>query len=62
MYVHAVPIGKPFDKVKCVEGKLKLLSDMHITLTGSEMQTLDSLNTPRQIEKFIREIIHNRLG
>ena len=62
MYVNAIPIGKPFDKGKCLKGKLKLLDDMDIHLTKREMEILDTLNTPRQIEKFIRTIIHNRLG
>lgn len=44
------------------EGKLKLLKDFDITLTESEMETFDTLTSPRQIEKFIREIINNRLG
>ena len=44
------------------EGKLKLLADFDITLTESETETFNTLTSPRQIEKFIREIIHNRLG
>jgi hypothetical protein len=60
MYANAVPIGKPFDKAKCVEEKLKLLSDMCITLSQREMDALNALNTPRQIENFIRSIISNR--
>lgn len=42
------------------EGKLELLKDFEITLTESEMETFNSLTSPRQIEKFIREIISNR--
>ena len=44
------------------EGKLKLLTDFEITLTESERETFNTLVSPRQIEKFIREIIGNRLG
>lgn len=60
MYANALPIGKPFDKAKCIEGKLKLLSDMNITLTKMEMEALNTLKSPRQIETFIRSIIKNR--
>lgn len=41
------------------EGKLKLLNDFEVTLTESEMETFNSLYTPREIEKFIRDIIRN---
>ena len=44
------------------EGKLKLLKDFEITLTEREMETFNALTSPRQIEKFIREIISNRLA
>ena len=44
------------------EGKLKLLEDFNITLTESERETFNTLTSPRQIEKFVREIINNRLG
>ena len=44
------------------EGKLKLLKDFEIELTESEKETFNTLTSPRQIEKFIREIIKNRLG
>lgn len=44
------------------KGKLKLLKDFKITLTESEMETFNTLTSPRQIEKFIRDIIRNRLG
>lgn len=60
MYANAIPLGKPFDKGKCIEEKLKLFNDMDISLTKSEMEVLDSLNTPRQIEKFVKDIINNR--
>ena len=42
------------------EEKLKLLNDFEITLTPSEMETLNGLYTPREIEKFVRDIIRNR--
>jgi hypothetical protein len=42
------------------EGKLKLLKDMEIELTESERETFNTLTSPRQIEKFIREIVNNR--
>ena len=42
------------------EEKLELLKDFEITLTESEMETFNTLTSPRQIEKFIREIIKNR--
>ena len=57
---NQIPIGKPFDKGKCIEEKLKILSHMCITPTKMEMQTLDTLNTPREIESYIRTIINNR--
>ena len=60
MYANAIPLGKPFNKGKCIEGKLKLLSDMGITLTEREMETLDTMDTPRQIETYIRSIIKSR--
>ena len=60
MYANAIPLGKPFDKGKCIEGKLKLLDDMQITLTEREMETLYTFSTPRQIENYIRDIINNR--
>lgn len=44
------------------EGKLKLLKDFEIELTESEKETFNTITSPRQIEKFIREIIKNRLG
>ena len=44
------------------EGKLKLLADFEIDLTESERETFNTLTSPRQIEKFVREIINNRLG
>lgn len=44
------------------EEKRKLLADFDITLTESETETFNTLTSPRQIEKFIREIINNRLG
>lgn len=60
MYANPIPIGKPFDKGKYIEGKLKVLSDMCITLTEREMETLNTFSTPRQIETYIRTIINNR--
>jgi hypothetical protein len=44
------------------EGKIKLLKDFDITLTESEMETFNELVSPRQIEKFVRSVINNRLG
>lgn len=44
------------------EGKLKLLNDFGIALTESERETFDKIESPRQIEKFVKGIIHNRLG
>ena len=58
-YAKFVQVGH-FDKGKYIEGKLKVLSDMCITLTEREMQTLNTLDTPRQIENYIRKIINNR--
>lgn len=60
MYANAIPSGNPFNKAKCIEGKLKLLDQMCITLTEREMKDLDALNTPRQIENYIRSVINNR--
>lgn len=59
MYANAIPIGS-FDKGKFIEGKLKVLGDMCITLTERETELLHSFSTPRQIENFIRAIIINR--
>ena len=44
------------------EGKLELLSDFCITLTEREMIDFNALKTPREIEKFVRDIINNRWG
>lgn len=44
------------------EGKLKMLKDFGITLTEREEKYFNTLTTPRQIEKFVRIIISNRLG
>jgi hypothetical protein len=60
MYANPIPMGKPFDKGKYIEGKLKPLKDMSIALTKREMQTLDTLSTPREIDKYIGSIINNR--
>ena len=60
MYANPIPVGKPFDKGKCIEGKLKMLKQMCITLTKREMETLDTMHTPRQIESYIRSVINNR--
>lgn len=59
-YANAEPMGEPFNKANCIEGKLKMLSQMCITLTQSEMEILNTKNTPRQIESYIRDIINNR--
>lgn len=59
-YGKADLIGNPFDKGKFIEGKLKVLSDMRITLTEREMEMLYSFNTPRQIENFVRAVIISR--
>jgi hypothetical protein len=61
MYANAIPMGRPFNKVKCIEDKLKMLSQICITLTATEMAKLNTLNTPRQIEAYIRDIIDNHL-
>lgn len=60
MYAIPVPIGEPFNKEKCIEEKLKMLSHMCITLTKNEAKHLDTLDNPRQIESYIRTIINNR--
>lgn len=60
MYANAIPSGGPFDKAKFIEGKLKILDQMCITLTEREMQNLNALDTPRQIENYIRSIINSR--
>ena len=44
------------------EGKLELLKDFEIALTEREMESFVKLTSPREIEKFIRNIIRNRLG
>ena len=53
-------IGKPFDKGKFIKGKLKLLSDMDITLSERETELIYKFNGPRQIENFIRAVIISR--
>lgn len=52
----------PFKASEFREGKLNLLKDFDISLTESERETFNTLTSPRQIEKFVREIISNRLG
>lgn len=59
-YTKAILIS-PFDKGKYIEGKLKILRQMDITLNQSEMETVNAFNTPRQIENFIRQIIKTHL-
>lgn len=59
-YAKFIQNGKPFDKAKCIEEKLKVLSDMDIAPTEMEMYALDKCETPRQIENIIRTIISNR--
>ena len=58
-YAKFIPTGC-FDKGKFIEGKLKILSDMDITLTEREMEMLYAFNAPRQIENFIRAVIISR--
>ncbi len=58
-YAKYIQVGS-FDKGKFIEGKLKLLDDMCITLTEREMEMLNAFATPRQIENFIRAIIISR--
>ena len=41
------------------EGKLKLLKDFGINLTESERETFNTLTSPREIDKFYRDIIRN---
>lgn len=60
MYANPIPIGKPFDKGKYIEGKMKVLSDMCITPTEREIKAIYECDTPRQIESTIRTIIHSR--
>lgn len=61
-YAKYIQQGKPFDKGKFIEGKLKILADMDISLTEREMEMLHSFSSPRQIESFIRAVIMNRWG
>ena len=61
-YAKYIQTGKPFDKGKFIEEKLKTLADMDIALTEREMEMLYSFNSPRQIETFIRAVITNRWG
>ena len=61
-YAKYIQSGKPFDQGKFIEGKLKTLKDMDITLTEREMEMLHSFSSPRQIESFIRAVIMNRWG
>ena len=60
MYANAIPLGKPWNKGKFIKGKLKMLKQMCIKLTDSELKHLYTLNTPREIENFICTIINNR--
>ena len=60
IYQHTIGAQCPIYKAdEFKEGKLKLLEDFDIVLTESEMETLNGLYTPREIEKFIRDIIRN---
>ena len=47
---------------KLREEKLKLLEDFGISLTESEREIFNTITSPRQIENFVKDIIHNRLG
>lgn len=58
-YAKFIQVGL-FDKGKFIEGKLKVLSDMDITLSETEMNTLYECETPRQIENCVRKIVNNR--
>jgi hypothetical protein len=49
----------PFKANEYREGKLKLLKDFDITLTESERETFNTLTSPREIDKFYRDIIRN---
>lgn len=49
----------PFKANEYREGKLKLLKDFGITLTESEKETFNTLMSPREIDKFYRDIIRN---
>lgn len=61
IYQNAIGAQCPLYKAnEFREGKLKLLEDFEITLTESEMETFNTLTSPRQIEKFIRKIINSR--
>ena len=42
------------------EGKLKLLKDFGIALTESEREIFNTLTSPREIDKFYRDIIISR--
>ena len=44
------------------EKKLELLEDFCITLTEREKIEFNALNSPRAIERFVRDIINNRWG
>ena len=47
------------DKIR--EGKLKVLKDMGIALTESEMEIFNKLATQRQIDDFMANIFRTRL-
>lgn len=49
----------PFKANEYREGKLKLLKDFDIALTESERETFNTLTSPREIDKFYRDIIRN---
>ena len=59
-YAKFIQNGDPFDKGKFIEGKLKVLSDMDIAPSQTEMDALYECETPRQIENCVRKIISNR--
>ena len=62
VYAYVLGAACPaYNADKFRQGKLKLLKDFDITLTESERETFDTLQLPREIENFVRDIIKNRL-
>ena len=54
-----IPTRHPYKANKYREGKLKMLEDMGIALTESEMEAFNKLTIQRQIDNFTRQIIKN---
>ena len=56
-YGYMIP-SKKADEIR--EEKEELLRDFCIALTASERETLNSLTTERDMERFVRAVVNSR--